>query len=109
MIITEPKGRDGATKYHIIRRPILLELLAATNFADPPTPSDTSTSISSLVSTLGGLLRSSNDGDRSLSGSLTGPGLVYPFEISHAGGRGGPIVLYAESEDERAEWNGKIA
>ncbi|KAF7357058.1 hypothetical protein MVEN_01042600 [Mycena venus] len=35
LVMTKPKEKDGVTKYHVVKRPIPLDLLTLVNFTDP--------------------------------------------------------------------------
>ncbi|KIY49932.1 Dbl homology domain-containing protein, partial [Fistulina hepatica ATCC 64428] len=110
-VMTRQKDKDDATKYHVYRRPIPLDLMTLVNFTDPPTQRGA------------GLLRNlrgARDGSvRDLDTSLgTGNGLrttdttdsrsLYPFTLHHNGRLGGTVILYAESAQARTEWKQKL-
>jgi len=82
-----------------------LDLLTLVNFTDPPTQRST------------GLLRNLRGGERH-DGASAAPGVspesandsrsVFPLTLHHNGRMGGPYILYAESNQIRAEWKQKL-
>ncbi|KAJ7065216.1 CNH domain-containing protein [Mycena amicta] len=100
LVMTKPKEKDGLTKYHVVRRPIPLDLLTLVNFTDPPTQRGT------------GLLRNlrgdRGGGDGTVPESSADARSVYPCTIHHNARVGGSHILYAETAQARAEWKEKL-
>ncbi|KAI0286014.1 CNH domain-containing protein [Russula aff. rugulosa BPL654] len=109
LVFTKPKEKDGVMKYHVDRRPILLDLLTLENFTDPPTQRGTG-----LLRVFGG----GNKGDNRNDAQANTPGLspksttnsrvVHPCTILHTGRLGGLYTVYAESARARSEWKDKL-
>jgi hypothetical protein len=110
VVMTEPREKDGVTKYHVKGRvcllfrlpdtnawsdlcykPILLDLLKLVNFTDAPSRRSTC-----FLRGFGGTPDS------------TDPRVVYPCTISHIGRLGRLYTVYAESSQARSEWKDKL-
>ncbi|KAF7309564.1 hypothetical protein MIND_00327400 [Mycena indigotica] len=102
LVMTKPKEKDGLTKYHVVRRPIPLDLLTLVNFTDPPTQRGTG-----LLRNLRGD-RYTTGGDGIISESSADARSVYPCTIHHNARVGGSHILYAESAQARTEWKEKL-
>ncbi|KAF8166590.1 Dbl-like domain-containing protein [Mycena galopus ATCC 62051] len=98
LVMTKQKEKDGVTKYHVVKRPIPLDLLTLVNFTDPPAQRST------------GLLRNLRGGGEN-SGAAEGPAdsrSVFPCTIHHNARAGGSHIMYAETAQARAEWQQKL-
>ncbi|KAI0675599.1 Dbl domain-containing protein [Trametes maxima] len=107
LVMTKPKEKEGATKYHVYRRPIPLDLLTLANFTDPPTQRGNS------ILRLGRSDRHAGDvgtptGVQQSPESATDSRLVYPCTIHHNGRLGGLYTVFAESPQARNEWKQKL-
>ncbi|ESK83843.1 signal transducer [Moniliophthora roreri MCA 2997] len=104
LVLTKPKERDGVTKYHVNRRPIPLDLLALGSFNDAPTQRPRG-----IISGLRGGERHDNPAAATNSPDSAGDSRsVYPLTLQHHGRMGGPYILFAESQQARAEWKQKL-
>ncbi|KAK2464009.1 hypothetical protein APHAL10511_003953 [Amanita phalloides] len=99
VVLTKAREKDRTTKYHVIKRPIPLDLLALYNFHDPPLFRGT------------GILRGfRNTGTVGEPPAQDGPDSrgVFPMTVLQTGRSGGILVLYAESSVARDEWKLKL-
>ncbi|KAI0831970.1 Dbl domain-containing protein [Trametes gibbosa] len=107
LVMTKPKDKDGATKYHVYRRPIPLDLLTLANFTDPATQRGNS------ILRLGRSERHAGDvttplGAQQSPDSSTDSRLVFPCTIHHNGRLGGLYTVFAETAQVRNEWKQKL-
>ncbi|KAF7317883.1 hypothetical protein MKEN_00876200 [Mycena kentingensis (nom. inval.)] len=105
LVMTKPKDKDGqSTKYHVVRRPIPLDLLTLVNFTDPATQRGTG-----LLRNLRGDRYNSNGGEGGTNAeSSSDARFVYPCTIHHNARAGGSHILYAETAQARADWKEKL-
>ncbi|KAF7345363.1 hypothetical protein MVEN_01554200 [Mycena venus] len=94
LVMTKPKEKDGVTKYHVVKRPIPLDLL--TLRSGVPVFFAICAANDMLVGE-GGVAEAPAD-SRS----------VFPCTIHHNARAGGSHILYAESAQARAEWQQKL-
>ncbi|CAK5273815.1 unnamed protein product [Mycena citricolor] len=106
LVMTKPKERDGVTKYQVNRRPIPLDLLTLVNFTDPPMNRG-----AGLLRNLRSGVERHDSGNTPITGNPDSAGdsrVVYPWTIHHNGRLGGAHILFAESQQARAEWKQKL-
>ncbi|KAF8621825.1 hypothetical protein AX15_007493 [Amanita polypyramis BW_CC] len=99
LVLTKPREKDGVTRYHVIKRPIPLELLALYNFQDPRLIRGTGI--------LRGLRNTGTPTDIQTQDGLDPRG-IYPMTVLQTGRSGGILNLYAESSAAREEWKVKL-
>ncbi|KAJ6568343.1 CNH domain-containing protein [Mycena vulgaris] len=102
-MMTEPKEGDGVTKYHVVGRPIPLDLLTLVSFTDPPAQRGA------------GLLLNLRDDRRDPTGTVAGTSesagdspVVYPWTVYHNGRLGGAHTFFSESAQARMVWKQKL-
>ncbi|KAL0567587.1 Rho guanine nucleotide exchange factor [Marasmius crinis-equi] len=106
LVLTEPKEREGITKYYVKRRPIPLDLLTLGNFPDA--------TVQLWTGLMSGLRGSERHADSPGAAPANYPNSagdsrpVYPLTLHHAGRMDGPYVLYTESAQARTEWKAKL-
>ncbi len=101
VVMTKPKGIDGAVKYVVYKRSLHLDLLTLINFTDPPAQRRPG-----ILWVLCGW-NDTRDADKP-EGSTVDSRYVYPMTLHHNGRAGGLSVLYAESSQSRAEWQERL-
>ncbi|KAJ7594214.1 CNH domain-containing protein [Mycena floridula] len=106
MVMTKPKEKDGLTKYHVVKRPIPLDLLTPVSFADPPTQRGTGILRTLRKGTEGEVLNVTANG--TATESAADSRAVYPLTLHHNGRMGGPSILFAESAASRSGWKQKL-
>ncbi|KAG5637846.1 hypothetical protein H0H81_002983 [Sphagnurus paluster] len=99
LVMTKPQEKNGATQYHVVARPIPLELLSLTKFSDHPTQRGSGASRRSGRSSASVSSGHSDSGDAQA---------LYPFTIHHNGRFGGSITLHTTLDASRAEWQQKL-
>lgn len=95
LVLTKARERDGINQYHVIRRPIPLDLLMVYNMHDPPIARGT------------GILRSLRSGETQMQDGSDSRN-AYPMTFLQTGRSGGVLTLCAESVASREDWNMKL-
>ncbi|KAK7031620.1 CNH domain-containing protein [Favolaschia claudopus] len=92
LVITGLRETDGTTQYHVVKRPVPLELLTLVNFTDPPVQRGNP-----------GLLNKLRGG-----AAAEAPTDGFPCMIRHNARAGGSYVMYADTAQVRTEWQRKL-
>ncbi|EAU90407.2 signal transducer [Coprinopsis cinerea okayama7 len=98
LVWTKVKEKDGITKYHVVRKPIPLDLLHPVSFNDPP-----------IIRNPSRFRSSSSNGRVDTPDSMRNN--VYPFTLHQTGRQGTAntnISFLAESPQVRADWKAKL-
>ncbi|KAF8316675.1 Dbl-like domain-containing protein [Clavulina sp. PMI_390] len=106
LVMTKAKEKDGVIKYHVNRRPIPLELLTLLSFNEAPIQRSTS-----LLSNLRGGRSTNAAAAAAYAPMEQGPAdhrLVFPCSVYHSARVGGHYLIFAESDQARAEWKDKL-
>ncbi|KIJ21217.1 hypothetical protein PAXINDRAFT_96076 [Paxillus involutus ATCC 200175] len=108
LVMTKAKEDDSLTDYHVVARPVPLELLSLNNFTDPPKRKRSRTfPFSSRRKQSVEELEPLNPGGLSLDNS-TESHLVYPCTIRYLGRQQAIHMLFTEDQDARMELKQKL-
>ncbi|RDB18533.1 Rho1 guanine nucleotide exchange factor 2 [Hypsizygus marmoreus] len=104
LVMTKLNESAGTTRYHVMRRPIPLDLLSIVKFTDQPVQRG-SVPRSQRSERPPESSASNASGSQSENGDSRP---LYPCVVHHNGRLGGPYVLYAESSSLRVDWKQKL-